>query len=1206
MKNNISDTQTPSNMKEHSLEFNELRELGLEYTQELSGKSWTDYNAHDPGVTILEQLCYALTDIAYRTSLPVTSFLAPDPATTYLGSAYKNGFFTPSSVLTMHPVTENDLKKLLLDKFKDIENVWINYHSENRGEERMRGIKDIEILPKTNFRKKLAVIEKEKGVLKGVKYDEEDTKYKNFIKKVHKFLKSNRCLGEDVGMENITLLVNQDVRITIDIYISDQDDIYQLIANLFLALFEYIYRPIHRYSLDEMKADGYTIGEIFSGPKLKRGFIKEEDFKEKLPQLHIHELEKIILKVDGIIKCQVNEIISGKKRDLKFIEADKGSYLNILTYSKSKNRNSEAPDYQFRHIHRHLRVFTQQKSLERTDFSLRDKITYNVDRANRIIRETWSKKHRAFDLGSQDDFYHMRLKGLKKDPYQYHSIQHHFPTIYGLGQQEISKNEPNDRHAKVMQLKGYLLLFEQHLANHLAQLENMNEFFNIEYKDDKKTYFSQRLKNVPGSIDLLPLIEDSNELEKISQELLEDIQDTKRRIGSIYDHLLARFGESLDALPWKIYKDCNMISTGTVLNEKLLEEKSRFLLNIGGLYAHEKELLKRLKRNDLKKLDSYSLSGMKAEVYKEERIPSGLEKIVLLKTGIRQRENTITDDDLRNRLEEENNEKLIVDSDSLTEFMDESNKKKARNKFENCFRSLSQEEEAILDDRSFEDHEFTSVKGFGFGTIGLKSLFKEPLLYKNYLISDTPNNQGKFQVLFKKSPNKWMILFEAKEKQNLLGDIKSAINHIVAKNREYEGLFVVDHIMLRDIVSSGKYGFQFLTRSGQSHFRTLNDSQWTKTAEDRKEHLTDFFHAGQFKENIRNNANEEYWELVYPEVYKVRKRFLQILRKILDDSRLQEAGSKKLTFLFRALEDFIEELNAFDIINKLKNDIRSKIGKFKEQIQQLKRSDITFQILSKRLHDLKEEINETIRIKSEENGKSPENHEPDLYEKYSSIAAVKSRSLDADGIAKKEVKRINAILQETRKFTRLFHDTTQASGWEKLGELDKARMEREGNKTAQRRLVYQRKIPLKDLISSNQELDELKMELSDEGFEILKGDELIIDEDFFDLKATIILPDWPARFQNKRFKSYITDLVEERTPAHIATDIFWLDLESMIAFEDAYSNWHAYKYKDRSKKDKDLAEEEKEEEAKKIDAENRRNAFALYRQIIKFQKGDYD
>ena len=40
--------------------FEVLQEESLAQLQELSGNVWTDYNLHDPGVTILEQLNYAL------------------------------------------------------------------------------------------------------------------------------------------------------------------------------------------------------------------------------------------------------------------------------------------------------------------------------------------------------------------------------------------------------------------------------------------------------------------------------------------------------------------------------------------------------------------------------------------------------------------------------------------------------------------------------------------------------------------------------------------------------------------------------------------------------------------------------------------------------------------------------------------------------------------------------------------------------------------------------------------------------------------------------------------------------------------------------------------------------------------------------------------------------------------------------------------
>ena len=40
-----------------------------------AGHRWTDHNAHDPGVTLLEALCYALTDLGYRAGHRVEDLL---------------------------------------------------------------------------------------------------------------------------------------------------------------------------------------------------------------------------------------------------------------------------------------------------------------------------------------------------------------------------------------------------------------------------------------------------------------------------------------------------------------------------------------------------------------------------------------------------------------------------------------------------------------------------------------------------------------------------------------------------------------------------------------------------------------------------------------------------------------------------------------------------------------------------------------------------------------------------------------------------------------------------------------------------------------------------------------------------------------------------------------------------------------------------
>ncbi len=47
---------------DHALDYDTLRREGIKHIERPGSTFWTDYNTHDPGITILEQLCYAITN----------------------------------------------------------------------------------------------------------------------------------------------------------------------------------------------------------------------------------------------------------------------------------------------------------------------------------------------------------------------------------------------------------------------------------------------------------------------------------------------------------------------------------------------------------------------------------------------------------------------------------------------------------------------------------------------------------------------------------------------------------------------------------------------------------------------------------------------------------------------------------------------------------------------------------------------------------------------------------------------------------------------------------------------------------------------------------------------------------------------------------------------------------------------------------------
>lgn len=99
---------TISRQEVRPFDFAKLREEAIELVQKLSGEIWTDYNVHDPGVTILEQIVFALTELGYRTGFDVKDYLTSvDGHIDYESQA----LYEPSLVMQPFPVTLNEYAK---------------------------------------------------------------------------------------------------------------------------------------------------------------------------------------------------------------------------------------------------------------------------------------------------------------------------------------------------------------------------------------------------------------------------------------------------------------------------------------------------------------------------------------------------------------------------------------------------------------------------------------------------------------------------------------------------------------------------------------------------------------------------------------------------------------------------------------------------------------------------------------------------------------------------------------------------------------------------------------------------------------------------------------------------------------------------------------------------------------------------------------
>lgn len=96
--------------KEDNL-YKRLQDQSLNMIQQLSGKRWTDFNEHDPGVTILDVLHYALLELDYVFESPFEAFLA-DPDKKELVFR-KYGLLPPDEIFAPVIATTEDYESLI-------------------------------------------------------------------------------------------------------------------------------------------------------------------------------------------------------------------------------------------------------------------------------------------------------------------------------------------------------------------------------------------------------------------------------------------------------------------------------------------------------------------------------------------------------------------------------------------------------------------------------------------------------------------------------------------------------------------------------------------------------------------------------------------------------------------------------------------------------------------------------------------------------------------------------------------------------------------------------------------------------------------------------------------------------------------------------------------------------------------------------------
>ena len=687
-------------------DYNAMRKEGFQSIEKLGSNIWTEYNNSDPGITMLEAVCYAITDLAYRAGFEVKDLLTPEQLTE---DTWKNIFYTARKIFHNSPLTINDYRKLMID-VKGVRNawiepskdyevpVWVDYNFVERRKDAECGCADKEMAtcygklalqpitkPEVNDRNKkrtdaidasLADIAKTMTIIddaiakitQEINVEANDEVAKQALKaKLDQFTQQKKKLTADAdelqtqktlikslalvftpskileieGLFNVMIEYEEDVLddgrreevrqvvverlvahrnlcedflsvnaveyedfgIGASIVLEEYADPDAVLAEMFFVIYKYFTPSLPFYTIDQLMAKGYQADEVFEGPALHHGFIDTT------------ELEN----TDLFRNIRLSDIIS-EVADIKGVKAI--TYLH-LPFTGFQNDNSKMYFNQWvemlreeRKIARLLPTMSSALFCKEHDF-----ITFYTNRPqdrkpDRMLKmfSDMKKKERTYKLQGQDNDF-VVPSGEYMNLQDYFPVTESLPLCYGVNSRGLPGDADEKRIAQSSQLKGYLLFFEQLLADYLVQLDHLRDLFS--FTKEKKTYFTRTLIEVN---DLKLLLIDHvnrgadhfdlilNDFSHVLQYITEPPALFFKRRNIFLNHLLARFSENMDE-----YESISQWLYNGNATERLIADKERVLEN-GNYYQISSNRCKAYNYTSQQVWDTSNTSGAEARI----------------------------------------------------------------------------------------------------------------------------------------------------------------------------------------------------------------------------------------------------------------------------------------------------------------------------------------------------------------------------------------------------------------------------------------------------------------------------------------------------------------------------------------------------------------------------------------------------------------
>jgi uncharacterized protein YegP (UPF0339 family) len=293
----------------------------------------------------------------------------------------------------------------------------------------------------------------------------------------------------------------EDIGLCADVEIAPGAEIEKVHAQILFEVASFLAPEVRFYSLKDMLEEGHRPDQIFEGPTLDHGFIKDDELiKSEIPtEIHVSDIINIIMDIEDVLAI----------KKIRIASSHRGKVLNKGEEWILKLGPGHAP-----RLHMETSVITFYKGL--IPYYSNDEV---------LLKQLNALRHELRAAKLKKDIYDLPFpEGKYLDIADYVPIQEDLPLVYGVGSKGIPGMVDEKRKAQAKQLKAYLSIFDQILANYLAQLRHIGDLFSID-PEVKQTYFFQLLYNIPdatsNSIDNLK--DQVPEIYKLIQKFIKNV-----------------------------------------------------------------------------------------------------------------------------------------------------------------------------------------------------------------------------------------------------------------------------------------------------------------------------------------------------------------------------------------------------------------------------------------------------------------------------------------------------------------------------------------------------------------------------------------------------------------------------------------------------------------------------------------------------------